>query len=93
MNERININSGSQSVENNYSRPNDGETLVNFSESNLKNEPNALVEDKPIRPDDSGETQIEFGSFFNRNHQKTHYNKILYNNKSQLDQMIMARHK
>lgn len=45
-------------------RPNDGETLVNFSESNLKNEPNALVEDKPIRPDDSGETQIEFGSFF-----------------------------
>lgn len=64
MNERININSGSQSVENNYSRPNDGETLVNFSESNLKNEPNALVEDKPIRPDDSGETQIEFGSFF-----------------------------
>ena len=64
MNERINIHSGSQSVENNYSRPNDGETLVNFSESNLKNEPNALVEDKPIRPDDSGETQIEFGSYF-----------------------------
>lgn len=45
-------------------RPNDGETLVNFSESILKNEPNVSVEDKPIRPDDNGETQIEFGSFF-----------------------------
>lgn len=63
MNGQTNINSDNQSVENNYSRPNDGETLVNFSGEINLNDRVESSNDKPARPDDNGETQIEFGSF------------------------------
>lgn len=76
-NKNENINSSNQSVESNYSRPNDGETLANFCDSVLKNETNTSMEDKPVRPDDNGETQIEFGTFFQS---KPSENKIQQNN-------------
>lgn len=44
-------------------RPNDGETLVNFGDI-APNKGTDGSRNEPLRPDDNGETQIEFGSFF-----------------------------
>lgn len=66
LQEQRNENSRKQDQENSYYRPTDGETLVNFNSDSFEKNSNPSINDQPVRPDDNGETQIEFGSFFQK---------------------------